>query len=115
MANPSELPELVNEFVDMSKEYLLQETVEPAKTLGRYAGFTIGASFSFALGVLFLSIAMLRTMIRLLPDGPYWSALGYILTALVLAGVAAVIVSTVNRLSTPKEEPVIEDIKEEIS
>ena len=38
MANATELPDLVREFTDMSREYLLQETVEPAKQLGRYAG-----------------------------------------------------------------------------
>jgi hypothetical protein len=31
MASPAELPQLVGEFVDLSKEYLRQETLEPAK------------------------------------------------------------------------------------
>ena len=63
MANPTELPELVGEFVDLSKEYLRQETMEPAKQLGRYAGFSIAAGFAFAIGLFFLSIAGMRGII----------------------------------------------------
>jgi hypothetical protein len=97
MANPSELPELVGEFVDMSKEYLRQETLEPAKELGRYAGFSVAAAFSFALGAFFLSIAGMRGIIALLPDGPNWSALGYLLAAVTLGAVAGAIVWGVGR------------------
>ncbi len=97
MAKPSELPELVGEFVDLSKEYLRQETLEPAKELGRYAGFSIGAGFAFALGMRCLSIAGMRWIIELLPEGPNWSALGYVLAALALALIAAIIVAGVNR------------------
>ncbi len=95
MAGPSELPELVTEFVDMSKEYLRQETLEPAKRLGRFTGFIIGASFLFAIGGLLLSIAAMRGIIYLLPDGPNWSALGYILGALSIGVVIAVLVGIV--------------------
>jgi hypothetical protein len=35
MVNPQEIPQLVTELYDMSREYLLQETVEPAKNLGK--------------------------------------------------------------------------------
>jgi hypothetical protein len=100
MANQAELPELVEQFVEMSKEYLLQETVEPAKKLGRYAGYAIGAAAAFALGALFLSIAGARFIIRVLPDGPYWQGLGYVLAAIALAIVAAVIINVTQR-TTP--------------
>ncbi len=97
MANPTELPELVGDFVDMSKEYLRQETMEPAKQLGRYAGFSIAAGLAFAIGLFFLSIAGMRGIIALLPDGPNWSALGYILAALSLVVIGGVIVAGVSR------------------
>jgi hypothetical protein len=96
MANPAELPELVEEFVEMSKEYLRQETVEPAKKLGRYAGYAVGAAAAFALGALFLAIAGARLIIRVLPDGPYWEGLGYVLAALVLAAVAGIMIQVTN-------------------
>ena len=97
MAGPTELPQLVSEFVDMSKEYLRQETLEPAKQLGRFGGFAVGAAVAFALGILFLGIAALRGITALLPEGPNWSGLGYILTALAMAIVSGVIVAVVGR------------------
>ncbi len=101
MANPTELPELISEFVDMSKEYLRQETLEPAKQLRRFAGYSIGAGVAFAIGTLLLSIAGLRWLLELLPDGPNWQGLGYVVTALILGGVAALIVMVGSRESGP--------------
>jgi len=97
MAGVSELPQLVTEFVDLSKEYLRQETLEPAKRLGRFAGFTIGASFMFAVGSLLLAIAGMRGIIYLLPDGPNWSALGYVVAALAIALIIGVMVGVAAR------------------
>jgi hypothetical protein len=102
MAKATELPELIKEFTEMSKEYLLQETVEPAKQLGRYAGFSIAAGLCFALAAIFLSIASVRGMVAILPDGPNWQALGYVLTAVGL-GVVAGIVVWLTASSTPTE------------
>ncbi len=103
MAGPSELPELVTEFVDMSKEYLRQETLEPAKKLGKFAGFTIAASFLFAIGGVLLAIAGTRGIIYLLPEGPNWSALGYILGALAIGVVIGVIFALTGRGEETKE------------
>lgn len=97
MAGPSELPQLVTEFVDMSKEYLRQETLEPAKRLGRFAGFTIAASLVFAIGGLLLAIAAVRGIIYLLPDGPNWSTLGYVLGAILIGVVIGVIIAVAGR------------------
>lgn len=103
MPRATELPQLVTEFVDMSKEYLRQETIEPAKRLGRFAGFTIGASILVAIGSLLLAIAGMRGIIYLLPDGPNWSALGYILGALAIGIVIAVLVGVAGSGSDSKE------------
>lgn len=97
MAEVRELPQLVREFVDMSKEYMRQETLGPAKRLGQFAGFSIGAAVAFALGALFWTIALLRIVRDLLPDGPNWSALGYIIMAVLLAAIAGLLVSLTNR------------------
>lgn len=97
MAGPIELPQLVIEFVDMSKEYLRQETLEPAKRLGRFAGLTIAASLMFAIGGLLLAIAGVRGIIYLLPEGPNWSALGYILAAIAIAVVIGLVVALTGR------------------
>lgn len=105
MAGPSELPELVTEFVDMSKEYLRQETLDPAKKLGRFAGFTIGASLMFAFGGILWAVAGLRGIIYLLPDGSNWEALGYILTALAIGVVIAIVMAMAQREWGPPEPP----------
>ena len=105
MAGPSELPQLVTEFVDMSKEYLRQETVEPAKRLGRFAGFTIGASLMFAFGSILLAIAGMRGIVLLLPDGPNWESLGYILAAVAIGVIIGVIVAIAQREWGPPPPP----------
>lgn len=92
MARATELPELIKEFTDMSKAYLLQETVEPAKQLGRYAGLAVAAALCFALGSVLLGIAGARLIIDVLPEGPNWSALGYLLATLVLGILAALMI-----------------------
>ena len=92
MASTRELPELIREFVDMSRAYLRQETVEPAKRLGRFASYSLGAALVWALGALLVGIAVMRGVIRLLPDGPYFEALGYLIAALVVTGAIAAIV-----------------------
>ena len=92
MTDVRELPEQIKEFVEMSKEYLLQETIVPAKQLGRFGGLALGAGVAFAIGALLLSIGTMRYIQRALPEGPNWEALGYVLSALLLGVVAAVIV-----------------------
>lgn len=91
VSSPAELPELVSEFVDLSKDYLRQETLEPAKQLGRLAGFSVAAAVSFAVAVVFLSLAALRFLIDVLPEGANWEALGYVITAVGAASVAVLI------------------------
>lgn len=54
MAKQSELPEMVTELVDMSKTYIRQETIEPAKKLGRTAGISLAGAFVLAIGAVFL-------------------------------------------------------------
>lgn len=103
MAQATELPELVREFTEMSKQYLLQETVEPAKQLGRYAGFSLAASLCFALATIFLGIAGLRGLFAVLPDGPNWEALAYVLAALGAVVVAGIVVWLTARSTTTEE------------
>ena len=44
MTERKEIPELTSELIDMSREYLRQETIEPAKRLGKHAGLGIGGA-----------------------------------------------------------------------
>ena len=94
-----EIPDLVSEFVDMSKEYLRQETVGRAQLVGRHAGVALGAALVSALATIFLAVAGLRLLIDVMPGEPthqMWSGLAYVVAALVLAAIGAIIVAVVS-------------------
>jgi hypothetical protein len=92
MAEIQELPRLIKEFYEMSKEYLLQEIVEPAKKLGHFAGFSLGAAALWAAAVILLAVAGLRALYDALPSDPYWEAVAYIIFAVMLVALIAVLV-----------------------
>jgi len=92
MSSPKELPQLVSELTDLSKQYILQETVEPAKRLGRVAGLGFGAGVLFAFAAIFLGIALALLLVAVLPEGDLWKALAYFISTLLLAGIAGLIV-----------------------
>lgn len=95
MAQIQDIPRLVREFIDLAKEYLLQETVGPAKKLGHFAGFSIGATALWSAALILLSVAGLRALYGALPDGPYWEGLAYLITVVVLAAFLALVVKLV--------------------
>lgn len=95
MAQLSDIPRLVSEFVALAKEYLLQETVEPAKRLGHFAGFSLGAAALWTLGFILLAVAGLRSLYSALPEGPYWEALAYVVATLLIALFMALVVRLV--------------------
>jgi hypothetical protein len=87
MAAPNEIPELVTELVGMSKEYLRQETLEPARKLGRLAGFGVGAGLAFAFAAMYLVLGAYALFQDVLPQGEWWLVLSRFLTVVVgLAG-----------------------------
>ncbi|MGB9359710.1 MAG: phage holin family protein [Acidimicrobiia bacterium] len=92
MAKLQDLPAMITDFRDLAKEYLLQETVEPAKKLGHFAGFSLGAAALWALGIMLLGVAGLRGLMAILPDGPYWEALAYLIIVVVAIAIIAVLV-----------------------
>ena len=87
----NELPDLVGEFLDMSRQYLREQTVEPARALGRLAGFSTIASIMFVLAAGFLGVAATRWLIRLMPDGNVWSGFGYLLGSFGLLAVMGLV------------------------
>lgn len=95
MAQPSEIPELAAELYDMSKEYLRQETIEPMKRLGGYAGLGLGGAVAFGLaailGVLALYAGLQLLFAETLGDSPWWNVLARGITVLVAGGAAGII------------------------
>lgn len=91
MARSQELPQLVTELVDMSKTYLQQETIDPAKRLGRMAGFGMAAGALLAFAGLFFVLGAYALFGVVLPDGEWWNVLARGLAALVAGAGAALV------------------------
>lgn len=91
MANGQEIPQLTSELVDMSREYLRQETLEPAKRLGKQAGMGIGGAIILAIGAVCLTWGLYYGLILLFPEGDWWVVLSRLLTAIAAAGAAGII------------------------
>jgi hypothetical protein len=91
MADPREIPQLTTELIDMSREYLRQETLEPAKRLGRNAGMGLGGALVLGLGAFFLVLALYNALKMWLPSGAWWVVLAKFLTALAAAGGAGLV------------------------
>lgn len=92
MAEIQELPRLAKEFFELAKAYLLQETIEPAKKLGHFGGFSLGAALLWGVAIVLLAVAGLRALYDALPSNPYWEAMAYIIFAVMLVAVVAVLV-----------------------
>lgn len=86
-----EIPQMVTDLVDLSKQYVRQETVEPAKALGKAAGYGLLAALLFTIGGLLLSVAFIRVVLGLMGDGPIASAVGYLISMAGLLAVAGVL------------------------
>lgn len=99
MMATKQIPELVTEFVDMSKEYLRQETVGRAQLVGRHVGVAVATALVSALATIFLAVAGLRLLIDVMPGEPshqMWSGLAYVIASLVLVAIGAAIVGVVS-------------------
>ena len=95
MREVKDLPEMVGELLQMSKDYLRQEALGPARRLGRVAGYGVGAGVAFAIGGVLWAVVGMRALARGLPDGWDWSA--YVMAAAVLAVVVAGVVAAARR------------------
>lgn len=88
---PNELPQMVTDLVEMSKEYLRQETIEPAKKLGRFAGMSVGAGVLMMFVALFIGLATYALFLQVLPEGEWWVVAARGFTVLVTAGLAGLL------------------------
>ena len=95
MAELQDIPRLTREFVDLAKEYLVQETVEPAKKLGYFAGMSVAAAILWATALILLSVAAVRALIDVLPSGEDWEALAYVGYAIILVIFCVIVVKLI--------------------
>jgi len=91
MPEPHEIPQLTTELIDLSREYLRQETLEPAKRLGKTAGMGIGGAVAISFGAFFLVLALYNGLKMWLPLGEWWVVLAKFLTALAAAAAAGLV------------------------
>ncbi|MFQ5966815.1 MAG: phage holin family protein [Acidimicrobiia bacterium] len=91
MADVREIPQLTEELIELSKDYLRQETVEPAKLLGRAVGFSLLAGVLFAFGGVLIAVGAVHVFSDRLPDTELWSAFVLLLVALLTLIVATVV------------------------
>ena len=75
----------------MSREYLRQETLEPAKALGKQAGLGIGGAVAMSIGAICLAWGLYYGLTMLLPEGEWWVVLARGLTTIAAAGAAGII------------------------
>lgn len=87
----SDVPEATRDLIDLSKEYLRQETLVPAQRLGRFGGFSIGAAAVFAFGAIFYSVGLLQLAQINAPEGDWFLVLASGLAALVVLITAGII------------------------
>lgn len=92
MAGVQEIPELTSELLDMSREYLRQETVEPLKKLGKHAGFGLGAGVVMSIGAFLLAWGLYYGLVMLYPEGEWLVVLARLSTAVVAAAAAGIVV-----------------------
>lgn len=81
----------------MSREYLRQEVVEPAKQLGKQAGLGVGGAVLVALGAFLGAWGLYYGLIIWLPEGAWYVVLARVITAVVAAVFAGLIVWRMQR------------------
>jgi hypothetical protein len=88
-----------NETLKLIIDYVKQETLDPLKGLGRFMLFGVAGSVALAIGLVILSVALLRVL-----QGETgttfagnWSWAPYLICTVVVVAVAAVAVRAVSR------------------
>jgi hypothetical protein len=87
-----EIPNVAQELIEMSTQYLKQETIEPAKRLGRHAGMGVGGAVLMALGAFLALLGVYNLMLMVLPQGEWWIVLARGITAVVAAAGAGLVI-----------------------
>ncbi len=88
---------MVGDLFRLSKEYLRQETMDPAKRLGRYAGAGSGAGVLFAIAAVFGAIASYAGLVWLLPEGDWWVILARGIVTVEFALLAVAVLYRINK------------------
>ena len=91
MTDPRELPQQVAELIELAKQYLRQETIEPMRRLGISVAAGLSATALVSLGAVLGSLALHRFLIDALPGTNWWGVAAAGITSVVLLGGAMVV------------------------
>lgn len=91
MAKFQEIPQIAQDLIESSIAYLRQETIEPAKRLGKQAGMGLGGAVLFSMGA-FLGVLGIFALLRMvLPDTEWYGVLARLITAATAALAAGLV------------------------
>ncbi|MDP8987110.1 MAG: phage holin family protein [Actinomycetota bacterium] len=97
--NDKSIPNLASELWDLVRAYAKQETIEPAKGLGRFLAFGLAGSVLLGIGTVLLVLAVLRVLqdqTGTTFDGN-WSWAPYLITLAVCLAVVGAALSAVRK------------------
>lgn len=97
MSRVADIPKLVSELAELTKTYLVENTAQPLRRLGRFAGLSLLGGVLMMVGWILLSVAGLRLLLSVLPDTALWSALAYVLASLAALLAAAALITGASR------------------
>lgn len=97
MSESREIPQLVGDLYSMAKEYLRQETIEPARRLTRVLKFGVISGALLAVAALMGGLAVYALLQAVLPDGEWWLVAARAGTAVISLGTAALVMVGVSR------------------
>ncbi len=87
----------VTEVVNLIKAYALQETVEPLKPIGKFVAFGLAGAALIGVGILLLSLALLRGLQTIDFFDGNWSVLPYLIVSVAVLAVAGVLGSRITK------------------
>ncbi len=91
MAKFQEIPQIAQDLIESSIAYLRQETIEPAKRLGKQAGMGLAGALLLSLGA-FLGVLGIFALLRMvLPDTEWYGVLARLITAATAALAAGLV------------------------
>jgi hypothetical protein len=85
------------EIQAMLKDYAIQETVDPLKSLGRFLAWGISGAIMVFLGVFFIGLGLLRLLQGSFDGGNYGSLIPYLASIGVLIVAMVIIVALFSR------------------
>jgi hypothetical protein len=91
--------EVVADLWQLIRDYAKQETIDPLRSIGRFLAYGVGAALCLGLGVLLLTLALLRALQH--ETGHHltgsWNFVPYLVTLVVAAAVAALAVRSITK------------------